>query len=108
MLFTCRPPNAIKTGAPIPGRFPGPAHRRGKWFTLDIHCHVRSDKAAGLVAGHEEVSRWFLETAASERSRERLMAAGFRAHVVKPFQLADLVTAIEQAADASPRVATRD
>src|SRR5712692_11604014 len=64
MLFTCTPP-----GARIPGRFPGPAHARGKWFTLDIHCHVRSDKAAELVEGHEEVSRWFLETAASEGSR---------------------------------------
>src|SRR5579863_5420963 len=64
MLFTCHPP-----GARIPGRFPGPAHARGKWFTLDIHCHVRSAKAAALVEGREEVSRWFLETAASDRSR---------------------------------------
>ena len=64
MLFTCHPP-----GAAIPGRFPGPAHARGKWFTLDIHCHVRSDKAAALVEGHEEVSRWYLETAASPQSQ---------------------------------------
>ena len=64
MLFTCHPP-----GARIPGRFPGPAHARGKWFTADIHCHVRSDKAAALVEGHEEVSRWFLETQASAESR---------------------------------------
>ncbi len=40
MLFTCRPP-----GAPIPGRFPGPAHARGKWFSVDIHCHVETPKA---------------------------------------------------------------
>src|SRR5437870_10473040 len=75
MLFTCTPP-----GARIPGRFPGPAHARGKWFTLDIHCHVRSDKAAGLVAGHEEVSRWFLETAANPQSRaaNRATAEGTR------------------------------
>src|SRR5437870_7691763 len=73
MLFTCTPP-----GARIPGRFPGPAHARGKWFTLDIHCHVRSDKAASLVEGHEEVSRWFLETAASERSRAQNRANGER------------------------------
>ena len=64
MLFTCTPP-----GTRIPGRFPGPAHARGKWFTLDIHCHVRSDKAAALVEGHTEVSRWFLETAASPESQ---------------------------------------
>src|SRR5258707_5344340 len=64
MLFTCTPP-----GSRIPGRFPGPAHARGKWFTLDIHCHVRSDKAAALVEGHEEVSRWFLETAAGPASQ---------------------------------------
>ena len=34
MLFSCRP-----EGERIPGRFPGPAHARGKWFTIDIHCH---------------------------------------------------------------------
>ena len=45
MLFTCLPP-----GAPIPGRFPGPAHARGKWFTIDIHCHVNSAKAAAILA----------------------------------------------------------
>jgi aminocarboxymuconate-semialdehyde decarboxylase len=64
MLFTCTPP-----GTPIPGRFPGPPHARGKWFTLDIHCHVRSAKAAALVEGREEVSRWFAETSANERSQ---------------------------------------
>jgi aminocarboxymuconate-semialdehyde decarboxylase len=64
MLFTCTPP-----GARIPGRFPGPAHARGKWFTLDIHCHMRSAKAASLVEGREEVSRWFAETSASENSQ---------------------------------------
>ena len=40
MLFSCLP-----EGARIPGRFPGPAHARGKWFTIDIHCHVNSVKA---------------------------------------------------------------
>src|SRR5437588_886245 len=64
MLFTCTPP-----GSRIPGRFPGPPHARGKWFTLDIHCHVRSAKAAALVEGHQEVSRWFLETAANPKSQ---------------------------------------
>ena len=46
MLFTCLAP-----GAHIPGRFPGPPHPRGKWFTVDIHCHIRSDKAAAMVEG---------------------------------------------------------
>src|SRR5947209_20403245 len=46
MLFTCLP-----EGAQIPGRFPGPAHARGKWFTVDIHCHVLTPKAEEMVAG---------------------------------------------------------
>jgi aminocarboxymuconate-semialdehyde decarboxylase len=45
MLFTCLPP-----GAPIPGRFPGPVHARGKWFTIDIHCHLLTPKAEEMVA----------------------------------------------------------
>jgi aminocarboxymuconate-semialdehyde decarboxylase len=45
MLFTCRPP-----GAAILGRFPGPAHARGKWFSVDIHCHVLCQAARDLVA----------------------------------------------------------
>jgi aminocarboxymuconate-semialdehyde decarboxylase len=64
MLFKCLP-----EGAAIPGRFPGPAHARGKWFTIDIHCHVRCAAAAAMVEGHDEVSRWFLETQASAASR---------------------------------------
>ena len=39
MLFTCLPP-----GAQIPGRFPGPMRARGKWFTIDIHCHVLTQR----------------------------------------------------------------
>ena len=46
MLFTCRP-----EGLPIPGRFPGPAHARGKWFTVDIHCHLLTEKAEEMIAG---------------------------------------------------------
>jgi aminocarboxymuconate-semialdehyde decarboxylase len=64
MLFTCLP-----EGARIPGRFPGPVHARGKWFTIDIHCHVTSVKAATMVEGNEAVSRWFLETQANPRSQ---------------------------------------
>ena len=33
----------------LPGRFPGPAHSRGKWFTIDIHCHLLTEKAEELV-----------------------------------------------------------
>src|SRR5580704_15995969 len=73
MLFTCAPP-----GARIPGRFPGPAHARGKWLTIDIHCHVRSDKAADMVEGNEAVSKWYLETAASPESQAQNRANGVR------------------------------
>ena len=51
MLFSCLP-----EGARIPGRFPGPPHPRGKHFTVDIHCHLLTEKAetmfkeAGLSA----------------------------------------------------------
>ena len=73
MLFKCLP-----EGASIPGRFPGPVHARGKWFTIDIHCHVRCAAAAQMTEGHEEVSRWFLETQASPRSRAINRANGER------------------------------
>src|SRR5258708_31634510 len=46
MLFTCLP-----EGMPIPGRFPGPMHARGKWFTIDIHCHVTTPQAEEMVKG---------------------------------------------------------
>jgi aminocarboxymuconate-semialdehyde decarboxylase len=65
MLFKCLP-----EGSRIPGRFPGPAHARGKWFTIDIHCHVTSLKAAAMVDGNTDVSRWFLETQANPRSQD--------------------------------------
>ena len=76
MLFTCLP-----EGARIPGRFPGPAHARGKWFTVDIHCHVTSVKAAAMVEGNEAVSRWYLETQANARSREINRQNGVRTRV---------------------------
>jgi len=70
MLFTCRRPGFEESGERIPGRFPGPVHARGKWFAIDIHCHVRCEKAAAMVEGTSDVSRWFLETSADARSRE--------------------------------------
>jgi aminocarboxymuconate-semialdehyde decarboxylase len=73
MLFKCLP-----EGAPIPGRFPGPVHARGKWFTIDIHCHVRNEKATQLVEDNVDVSRWFLETQASPQSRAINRANGER------------------------------
>ena len=66
ILFKCLPPGT----EPFAGRFPGPAHARGKWFAIDIHCHVRCEKAAAMVEGNSDVSRWFLETSANARSRE--------------------------------------
>src|SRR6201987_5825237 len=64
MLFKCLSP-----GAEIPGRFPGPVHARGKWFTIDIHCHVGGEVATRLVEGNEQVSRRLLEPQASPQSR---------------------------------------
>src|ERR1700740_2852703 len=46
MLFKC-----LQPGAEIPGRFPGPVHARGKWFTIDIHCHVLTPQAEEMVKG---------------------------------------------------------
>jgi len=74
VLFKCLPPGA----EPQAGRFPGPAHARGKWFAIDIHCHVRCEKATAMVEGNTAVSRWFLETSASERSREVNRQNGIR------------------------------
>jgi len=65
MLFKCLP-----TGAQIPGRFPGPVHARGKWFTVDIHCHVQTPKAAEMVAGNAAATRHPREVYANERTRE--------------------------------------
>jgi aminocarboxymuconate-semialdehyde decarboxylase len=65
MLFKCLPP-----GAAIPGRFPGPAHARGKWFTVDIHCHVLTPKAAEMVAGHAAATRHPREEYANEHTRD--------------------------------------
>ena len=65
MLFKCLPP-----GAPIPGRFPGPVHARGKWFTVDIHCHVLTPKAAEMVAESAAATRHPREVYANERTRE--------------------------------------
>ena len=53
MLFTCLP-----EGAQIPGRFPGPRHARGKWFTVDIHCHVLTPKTEEMVAGAGLTMDW--------------------------------------------------
>ena len=74
VLFKCLAPGT----EPRAGRFPGPAHARGKWFTIDIHCHVRCEKAAAMVEGNAAVSRWFLETSANERSREINRQNGLR------------------------------
>jgi aminocarboxymuconate-semialdehyde decarboxylase len=53
MLFKCLP-----EGAPIPGRFPGPMHARGKWFTIDIHCHLLTPKAEEMVTGAGLTMDW--------------------------------------------------
>src|SRR5262249_534469 len=53
MLFTCLP-----EGARIPGRFPGPMHARGKWFTIDIHCHVLTPKAEDMAKAPGAAADW--------------------------------------------------
>ncbi|HZK88915.1 MAG TPA: amidohydrolase family protein, partial [Stellaceae bacterium] len=71
MLFTCRP-----EGLPIPGRFPGPMHARGKWFTIDIHCHLLTPKADEMVAAAGLSMDWqprhqFANEATREVNREQ-------------------------------------
>lgn len=44
MLFSCAPPDAI-----LPDRFPGTARGRGKYRTIDIHCHVHCSAAVELA-----------------------------------------------------------
>src|SRR5437667_127457 len=65
MLFTCLP-----EGAQIPGRFPGPMHARGKWFTIDIHCHVLTPKAEEMVRSAGLVDWQPRMTFANERTRQ--------------------------------------
>src|SRR5437763_14859460 len=75
MLFTCLP-----EGAQIPGRFPGPAHARGKWFTVDIHCHVLTPKAEEMGAGAGLTMDWQpRHQFANERTKE-----GNRAQARRP------------------------
>ena len=50
ILFKCLAPGT----EPLAGRFPGPTHARGKWFAIDIHCHVRCEKAAAMVEGNSD------------------------------------------------------
>jgi aminocarboxymuconate-semialdehyde decarboxylase len=65
MLFTCLTP-----GARIPGRFPGPSHARGKWFTVDIHCHVHLDAADELVKPFWNAQRDATMRFANDRTRD--------------------------------------
>src|SRR6516162_5556056 len=69
MLFKCLPP-----GAPIPGRFPGPVHARGKWFTVDIHCHVLTPKAAEMVAESAAATRHPREVYRQQADRNRIQS----------------------------------
>ncbi|HVC52874.1 MAG TPA: amidohydrolase family protein [Stellaceae bacterium] len=65
MLFTCLPP-----GTQIEGRFPGPVHARGKWYTIDIHCHVHLDKADEMVKPFWDAERDATMKFANERTRK--------------------------------------
>ncbi len=65
MLFTCTPP-----GTRIDGHFPGPKQHRGKWFTVDIHCHVHLDKADEMVKPFWNPERDATMKFANDRTRE--------------------------------------
>ncbi len=65
MLFTCTPP-----GTRIPGYFPGPQRARGKWFTVDIHCHVHFEKADEMVRPFWNPERDATMKFANDRTRE--------------------------------------
>jgi len=89
MLFTCLP-----EGAQIPGRFPGPVHARGKWFTIDIHCHLRTPKAEEMVTSAGLSLDWQPRTQfANELTRETNREQGRRNRVQStdvPTRLADM------------------
>ena len=64
MLFTCLP-----EGARIPGRFPGPPHPRGTHFTIDIHCHLLTEKAEAMFKAAGLVERRPRDVFANPRTR---------------------------------------
>ncbi len=74
MLFTCLPPGHLASGAAVPGRFPGPAHARGKWFSVDIHCHVQTPAAAEMTrtarAAGGDTRQQFASEASTRVARE--------------------------------------
>src|SRR6201992_4230899 len=67
MLFSCLP-----EGARIPGRFPGPPHPRGKHFTVDIHCHLLTEKAEAMFKAAGLVERRPREVNQQQARRTRI------------------------------------
>ena len=65
MLFKCLP-----EGAPIPGRFPGPPHARGKYFTIDIHCHLLTEGRRDVGRRRPQVDRRPRDVFANAHTRE--------------------------------------
>ncbi len=65
MLFSCLAP-----GAPIPGRFPGPPHPRGKHLTVDIHCHLLTERAETMFRDAGLVERRPRDVFANAHTRE--------------------------------------
>ncbi len=65
MLFSCLAP-----GAPIPGRFPGPPHPRGKCLTVDIHCHLLTEQAETMFRAAGLVERRPRDVFANAHTRE--------------------------------------
>jgi aminocarboxymuconate-semialdehyde decarboxylase len=75
-LFSCRARDAR-----IPGRFPGPPHPRGRFLTVDIHCHVLNEAAASMVRAAGQVDRRPREVFANAQTREVNRQQAERTHV---------------------------
>jgi aminocarboxymuconate-semialdehyde decarboxylase len=75
MLFSCSPPAAHG-----PGIFSGEVRGRSKHLTVDIHCHVQSDKAAVMVKDVFKVENEPSLRYASPHTREVNQAQMARVH----------------------------
>src|ERR1700735_1227280 len=76
MLFRCLP-----SDAQIPGRFPGPSHPRGRHYTVDIHCHLLTEKAEAMFNAAGLVERRPRDVFANPRTRAVNRQQGERTRV---------------------------
>jgi len=75
MLFSCSPP-----GAHGPGIFPGQMKGKKKHLTVDIHCHVQSEKASEMVKDVFRIENEPSLLYASRHTREVNQAQMARVH----------------------------